>query len=292
MQIFELKKIKDCEGMLKTTPTKADYATTIDQDTLFTHNGKTVGLYMKIDKPLAAVLRRACLSTKYVKTYRANALPTQSSVFGALPRVALRNDYCRFSAQTKKEAGNANAVFKFMPYLTNIYKQYLPEQYNRDMSVISENVNSDYRLQDKAPFTTANINVNHAIKYHKDTGNFRGNLSNVLVLKNGVIGGELVFPEYGYALEQADGYLSIFDGQSIIHGVMPIKKTNDNPYRASIVFYTLESMKHCYPYKMEVARLQGVSTKRANRRAENLDPRTVNKAVANNGLNSDKRATQ
>jgi len=82
-----------------------------------------------------------------------------------------------------------------------------------------------------------------------------------------------VFPEYGFALAQEDSYLAIFDGQSEIHGVMPIIKTKENPYRASIVYYTLENMKHCYPFKMEVERLQNVAAVRANRRATNQDPR-------------------
>jgi hypothetical protein len=32
-------------------------------------------------------------------------------------------------------------------------------------------------------------------------------------------------------------------------------------------------MKHCYPFKMEVERLQKVSTERAAKRAANEDPR-------------------
>lgn len=273
MKTFELTKIRDCEGLIKQTPTKNDYNLVINQNTLFTKDGVNVGLYIKIDSKYSGAIRKASLDTKYVKTYRTNALPTQSSVFGSLPRVALRNDYCRFSAQTKNEKTNTNILFSFLPYLTEIYQTYLPKQYEHDLKVISENVNTDYIIQDKAPFTTANINVNHAIKYHRDSGNFRGNLSNVLILRDGIIGGELVFPEYGFALAQEDSYLAIFDGQSIIHGVMPLIKTKNNPYRASIVYYTLENMKHCYPFKMEVERLQNVSSVRANNRSKNKDPR-------------------
>ena len=275
MKTFELNKIKSCEELIKQTPTKNDYNLIISENTLFTKNGVNVGLYIKIDNKELQAIRSASLSTKYVKTYRTHqALPTQSSVFGSLPRIALRNDYCRFSAQTKNEKENANILFSFLPKLTEIYKTYLPAQHERDLNVIQENVNNDYLIKEKTPFTTANINVNHAIKYHKDTGNFRGNLSNVLILRDGIIGGQLVFPEYGFALAQEDGYLAIFDGQAEIHGVMPIIKTKENPYRASIVYYTLENMKHCYPFKMEVERLQNVASVRANNRANNKDPRT------------------
>jgi hypothetical protein len=274
MKTFELNKIRNCENLIKQTPSKNDYTTLINEDTLFTKNGEVVGLYIKIDENLSKGIRLASINTKYVKTYRtAKALPTQSSVFGSLPRIALRNDYCRFSAQSKNEKQNTNILFNFLPHLTEIYKTYLPKQYEHDLITIKENVNTDYVIADTAPFTTANINVNHAIKYHKDTGNFRGNLSNVIILRDGIIGGELVFPEYGFALAQEDSYLSIFDGQGEIHGVMPISKTKENPYRASIVYYTLENMKHCYPFKMEVARLQNLASTRSNRRASNQDPR-------------------
>ena len=274
MKTFELVKIKECNDWVKETPQKDHYTTLISEDTIFTKNGIPVGLYIKIDHPLITEIRKATMETKYVKTYRTNkALPTQSSVFGSLPRIALRNDYCRFSTQTKTEKKNTQRLFTFMPVLTEIYQKYLPEQYEHDIQVITENVDSDYLLKENQPFATANINVNHAIKYHKDTGNFKGNLSNVLILRSGIVGGELVFPEYGFALAQEDGYLSIFDGQNEIHGCMPIMKTSKNPYRASIVYYTLENMKHCYPYEMEVERLQKLSTIRANKRAQNINPK-------------------
>jgi hypothetical protein len=275
MKTFELVKINNCDNRIGETPTKNDYNLTISENTIFTKNGKNVGLYIKVgDKLLLNAIRWASLNTKYTKTYRTHkALPTQSSVFGSLPRLALRNDYCRFSEKTKSERLNTNILFDFLPYLTSVYEKYLPEQYSHDLNVINENVNNDYMIKEKTPFTTANINVNHAIKYHRDTGNFRGNLSNVLILRDGIIGGELVFPEYGFSLSQEDSFLSIFDGQGEIHGVMPIVKTKPKPYRASIVYYTLENMKHCYPFKMELARIQNVSSVRANKRANNIDPR-------------------
>jgi hypothetical protein len=274
MKTFELNKIRDCTGLIKQTPNKNDYSLVINEDTLFTRNGVNVGLYIKINDQHSKLIRNATLKTKYLKSSRTRGVQTQSSIFGSLPRIARRNDFCRFSSQTKNEKENANILFSFLPYLTEIYQKYLPDQYIHDLKVIEENVNKDYLIKDKSPFTTANINVNHAIKYHKDTGNFRGNLSNVLILRDGIIGGELVFPEYGFALAQEDGYLAIFDGQAEIHGVRPIIKTKEKPYRASIVYYTLENMKHCYPFKMEVARLQNVASVRANNRANNKDPRT------------------
>jgi len=272
MITIDLKKIRDCKDLLKTTPKKEHFDRIIHEDCAFIKDGKTVGIYIKIDKNKLSLIRKAALTTKLTKGSRTRGLPTQSSVFGALPRIARRNDFCRYSAHTKSEVSNTNIMFNFMSDLVNIYKKYLPDQYKRDLAVISESVVDDYKIKKESPFLTCNINVNHAIKYHRDTGNFKENLSNVLILKNGITGGELVFPEYRFALAQDDGYLAIFDGQQEIHGVMPIFQTSESPYRASIVYYSLEQMKHCYPYKMEVERLQKVATKRALNRSQGISP--------------------
>ena len=48
MKTFELIKIRDCNNLIKQTPSKNDYTTLIDSDTIFTKNGKQVGIYIKI----------------------------------------------------------------------------------------------------------------------------------------------------------------------------------------------------------------------------------------------------
>jgi len=264
----DLIQIKKCDELLKKTPSKSDYSEVISQDCVFYKGGKAVGLYIRLSGKELLGIRKAALTTKLSKTCRTRGLPTQSSVFGSLPRIARRNDFCRYSAKTKEERENNDLIFGFSKRLLEIYQEHLPSNLERDLQVIDESVEMDYRIQKDSPFLTANINVNHAIKYHRDTGNFKGNLSNVLILRHGIAGGELVFPEYGFALSQDDGFLAIFDGQTEIHGVMPIIKTDDNPYRASIVYYSLEQMKHCYPYKEEVERLQQKATERAIKRKD------------------------
>lgn len=272
MKKINLTKIKDCKDLLKSTPKKEHFNNVINEDCIFFKDGKAVGLYIKIEDSKLTEIRKSALSTKLSKSSRTRGIPTQSSIFGSLPRIARRNDFCRYSSQTKKELYNTNTMFTFMSDLMGIYKKYLPENFERDLNIIKESVVEDYAIDKNSPFLTCNINVNHAIKYHKDSGNFKKNLSNVLILKEGIIGGELVFPEYGFALSQEDGFLAIFDGQEEIHGVMPIFQTNENPYRASIVYYSLEQMKHCYPYKMEIERLKKVATERAIKRSNNINP--------------------
>ena len=272
MKKINLKKIKDCKNLLKTTPKRDHYKKVINENCLFIKDNKTVGIYIKIDSKKLKQIRQAVMSTNLSESSRTRGIPTKSSIFGSLPRIARRNDFCRYSANTKKEIENTKIVFSFMSDLIKIYKKHLPKKYIQDLERVQSNVEEDYILDKKSPFLTCSINVNHAIKYHKDTGNFKKSLSNVLILRNGIGGGQLVFPEYELALSQKDGFLAIFDGQDEIHGVMPIYQKGQNPYRASIVYYSLEQMKHCYPYKLEVERLKKLSSERAMKRALNKNP--------------------
>jgi len=274
MKKFNLTKYKDSSSLLNTTPAKDHYDKVIKEDTSFYLNGECIGIYVNIAKELLSYVRECVKDTDYVETYRTHrALPTKSSVFGALPRIALRNDFCRFSNKTIEEKENFNKLFTFQKTLCDIYKKHLPELYEYDLKKAKELVDDDYRLVD-TPYTTANINVNHAIKYHCDSGNIKGSFSNVLILKEHCTGGELVLPDYRIALEQADGALCIFKGQQEIHGVMPIKPYKEGFYRASIVYYTMAQLQHCYPYKEEVTRLNLKKRERAIKRSNNIDPRT------------------
>ena len=273
MKRFDLTKHEDCIDLLQNTPSKNDYDEVIKGDTSFYLNGECIGIYINVDKELLSYVREAAKETKYVETYRTHlALPTKSSVFGALPRIALRNDFCRFSNKTIEEKKNFNKLFTFQETLCSIYKKHLPELYEYDLKKVREIVDDDYRLVD-TPYTTANINVNHAIKYHKDSGNIKGSFSNVLILKENCNGGELVLPEYRIALEQSDGALCIFKGQEEIHGVMPLRPYKEDFYRASIVYYTLAQLKHCYPYKEEVTRLNIKKRERAVKRKNKINPK-------------------
>jgi hypothetical protein len=272
MKIYNLKKTSECSNLLGKTPKSSEFTKVIREDTKFYLDGECIGIYINLPKKILGPLRAAALETKYVETYRTNALPTKSSVFGALPRVALRNDFCRLSNKTFEEKTNMERLMGFQDVLCDIYKEHLPNLFKKDLQYVRANIDDDYRLID-TPYTTVNINVNHAIKHHKDSGNIKGSYSNVLILRENCVGGELVLPEYNIALEQSDGALCIFRGQEEVHGVMPLKPLSSDFYRASIVYYTMAQLKHCYPYKEEVSRLNIKKRERAVKRAKNIDPR-------------------
>lgn len=274
MKTFELEKTKNCDNLIKLTPTKEHYNKVINEDCYLKLNGKIKGFYVKIPESIINELEKTVNNTKFVNSYRTKkAINTRSSVFGFLPRNPMRQDYCRISESTKKEKNNFISLYNFSKKLTECYKKFLNDKYNHDIQLINNNIKDEWKFDNENPFTTISINVNHAIKYHKDTANYKGSYSNVLIISKNIIGGELVLPEYELALSQKSGFLLVFDGQNEIHGVMPIKKENNNSFRASIVYYALENMKHCYPFEEEVKRIKIKDTERAKKRASNKDPR-------------------
>ena len=66
--------------------------------------------------------------------------------------------------------------------------------------------------------------------------------------------------------EIEDNTILIFDGQSIVHGVTPLKKYSNDSYRYTIVYYSLEQMWKCDTIKEEVLRIRKLKKEREFKR--------------------------
>mgnify|MGYP003336309376 FL=1 len=119
------------------------------------------------------------------------------------------------------------------------------------------------------PFTSGIVNKDNPLKYHFDSGNFKGVLSNMVAFKKNMNGGRLIIPAYNIKLEIEDGSLSVFDGQSILHGVSPFDKKNNDAYRYTIVYYSLEQMWKCETINDELIRIRA---KKKEREFNRLNP--------------------
>ena len=177
METINVTEPKECESLLKTTPQSTHYSTLIREDTRVVSDGKVIAVYVKLPKKACAEMRNIARNTKFIRAARVNGVPTQSTVYGSLPRTAVRRDYCRFTASSKKERSYFEASFRFSEYIDEIYKEHLPEAQEFNRQAIESTVHSDWRVNE-TPFTTCNFNVNHAIKYHRDSGNFKNVYSN------------------------------------------------------------------------------------------------------------------
>jgi len=253
------------------TPTPAHYDEVIDFDCDIYSDGKVVRSYRKLPKEQLLLLSACTAKAKCAKSARTRGVNQMSAVFGALPRVPVREDYCRFSAQTKAQPEVFNGLNKVARFLWGIYQETFPIVASEFTNFVA-GIEADWK-KTGTPFTTVNVNKNYAIGYHKDAANYGGVYSNVLISKKNADGGLFVMPQFRVALKQSNGALVIVDGVNIPHGVTPIIPKAKNWERSSVVFYTLSNLQHCLPKGGELLRSKQKATERARKRAQGADPR-------------------
>lgn len=274
MKIIDIEpKPIDYNDYIKRSALESDVSTLIKEDCVIRVNGVPEIYYSVLPSDVLKNIRWAVKNIKYSTTTRTGGLKTQSKIFGYSPRNALRNDYCNITSMSQDEAKQHAVITEFGKVLSNYYQEHMPNNFEAHEKVVVEKVKSDWRI-DGTPFTSGIVNKNNPLKYHLDSGNFKGLMSNMLVLKKDVSGGYLIIPELDIALECPDGALVIFNGQRILHGVSGIQYSNNKAYRYSVVYYSLEQMWKCETIDEELARIRNIKMERENKR---LDPDHINK---------------
>lgn len=217
--------------------------------------GKVVALYCKPKDELGLMgeVFGACSRTKFQTSHRTNGLKSTSRIFGYNPRNAIRKDFCSLTSYGVEQPVEHAKIIQGGAIAAKYYALNNPELYESHLSSTKEKVVDDFRLPE-VPFTSGIINENNPLCYHFDSGNFKDVWSAMMVFKDGISGGYLSMPEYGVACEVAHNSIFYFDGQSILHGVTPIKRLNPNAKRFSIVYYSLRGMWNCQPLIEEIAR--------------------------------------
>jgi hypothetical protein len=260
---IDIAKYKKRSAYLK------DVKNLIKHDCLITKNGVPTILYMTLPGDITKNLRWAVKNTKYHEGKRARGLKSTSRIFGYAPRVAMRHNFCHTTSMANESPKQHHVVSSFAEYVSDVYKEYFPDIYNKHDSIVDEKVLPEWKIKGSV-FTSGIINKNNPLKYHFDSGNFKGVMSNMIAFKKDVVGGHLAIPEFDVALEIADNSLTIFNGQEILHGVTGFEKKNEHAYRYTVVYYSLEQMWKCEPIDDEVLRVRSVQQKREKTR---IDPK-------------------
>lgn len=248
------------------TALEADAMELVKEDCLVTFNGLPIILYKKLEVDTSK-LRSAVKSIHYVTDKRTNGLKTTSAIFGYRPRNVLRNDYCAATAMAAEDKKNHDVITAFAEELTKYYEEFFPEIFTKHLEEVKNRVKPEWTLG-ATPFTSGIVNKNNQLKYHHDSGNFKGVLSNMVVFRKDVKGGHLVCPEYGLKFACDDNTVIIFDGQSILHGVSPMKLLTKNAYRYTAVYYSLEQMWKCDTINEELLRIRQLKREREIKRSK------------------------
>lgn len=268
MQRIEVTRFPvDIDALQKRSALEGDTAILVDKPTIFTEGGAPIIIYGKLEPKFVEPLRNAVRRIKYNTSARTGGLVSTSRTFGYLPRIALRRDFCTQCSLANESPQEHQIICEFGRKIGEIYQQEMPEHYARQLSTLQNEVRSDWIIPG-TPFTSGIVNWNNEIKYHHDAGNYKDVSSCMLVFHKLMEGGNLSIPEINIRIKLADASFIIFDGQSILHGVTPIKLLNRNGYRYTIVYYALKSMRNCLDPESEVERFRKVRRKREKRRLE------------------------
>lgn len=274
MQVLELNPVEiNPKDYIRRMALPTDGKRLIKGDTLIMTNGKPLILLMHIQIPNA--IRQAARRIRFDTARRTNGLISHSASFGYLPRNTIYRDFCTATAMANQQPEEHAALTAYAEVLCRLYEQYFPEEYAWHLADSKEKMLPEYRIGN-TPFTSGIANLNNELKYHFDSGNTPGALSNMIVLKHGMAGGHLAVPAYDCVLETADNTLVIFNGQNILHGVTPIKRLTKDAYRISLVYYTMQQILQCLPPEQEMERIRKVHLEREQRRAQGqVDPNSL-----------------
>lgn len=290
MKIIEIKpKEIDIELYKKRTALEKDADNIINEDTIITTNGQPVILYCKLKENLEN-LRWAVKNLKYTKGQRSRGVVSQSTIFGYKPKVPMRQDYCSATSMAKNNAKEHFIITDFAKNLSNYYADNFKEVFEKHKNIVREKIKNEWVIPG-TPFTSGIVNKDNPLKYHFDSGNFKGVLSNMVAFKKNMTGGRLVIPAYNIKLEIEDGSLSIFDGQSILHGVSPFIKQSNHSYRYTIVYYTLEQMWRCNTITEELIRIRQKKKEREHNRLNPEHLEYLKKEKQKLKVSSDKELT-
>lgn len=204
---------------------------------------------------------------RYDVNQRSRGLKTTSRIFGYSPRITYRKDFCSSTSMAIEHPKQHVAVCQYGQQIAGLYNKFTPKAYKEHLALTKAKVLDEWAIKD-TPFTSGIINKNNPLKYHFDSGNFKGVYSCMVVFKKDVRGGYLSMPEYDVGVSLPHNSVFMFEGQSVLHGVTPISKISDDAMRYSIVYYSLRQIWNCLPLTEEVARIRNIKTQRERNRVK------------------------
>lgn len=176
---------------------------------------------------------------------RMSGMAVAHQTFGFSAPAPLRRRYacsrCRFDF---KHPEIAALIYEYVETAERRFRQHAPEAYAHTAEAVMGAIKPAWLIQG-TPWTSGIINNTAALPYHMDSGNIQGSWSAMLSARNDIDGGYLHLVDYGVYLAVPHGSISIFDGQSVLHGVTPFQISGGDPYRFTLVCYAKQGMRVC-----------------------------------------------
>lgn len=271
LKVVRLKrKFIDPKKFVKRSAIESDFSQLITESCIVVDDvtNEILFIYKKLDLDTEKI-KWALNRIKYDESTRTGGLKTTSRVFGYLPRSALRRDFCTSASFARQQPTEHAIICQYGQEISALYSTFTPETHKKHLEIMGSKVLDEWAIKE-TPFTSGIINKNNPLKYHFDSGNFKGVYSLMLGFKNDVEGGYLSIPDYDVGVEIADNSVFMFDGQEILHGVTPIKKLSSRSMRYTIVYYSMQQIWNCLPLNDELARIRKIKTQREEKRYKQM----------------------
>lgn len=238
--------------------------------------GRVAAVYAVGARDLAARWARACRTLRWdapitddtsANEARLSGLVVSHRVFGTSKPQALRRRHGCGRSHLDADRPDIEALSReFVTLAAAAWKHAAPLECIDATALVREAIRPRWLIAD-TPFTSGIINNTAALPYHRDAGNVPGSWSAMLGCRRGVEGGWLHLVDYDVYVPVDDGSITLFDGQSVLHGVTPMRVTGGNAYRYTMVAYAVAAIGSCVDTpEEELRRAQQRSTAADDRR--------------------------
>ncbi len=178
-------------------------------------------------------------------TTRLSGVVVTHATFGYQPPQPLRRRWGCCRSQFNDRNPDAMAVLtEFCRVAEHVFRIQAPDVHDRTAGRVRDLIHPAW-LIGGTPWTSGIINRTAALPYHRDQSNIPGSWSAMLGCRREVDGGMLHLADYDVYLPIEHGSITIMDGQSVTHGVTPLKMRGSRGFRYSIVTYAKTAMNKC-----------------------------------------------
>lgn len=229
----------------------------LDRDTAIidSQTGEVVVAYVECAHSIATRLAQHLRSVKWDRdvlnnpstTTRLSGVAVRHRTFGYAPPSYLRRRYGCSRSQFNADYPEAmNVLAEFCRTAEHVFRTLAEDVYERTAGAVLELIAPAWRIAG-TPWTSGIINATAALPYHRDQANVPSSWSAMLGCRDQVSGGLLHLLDYDVYLPVRHGSITIFDGQSVTHGVTPMTIDHAAGWRYTCVTYAKQLMSHCCP---------------------------------------------
>ena len=212
-------------------------------------------------------------------TTRLSGMAVTHRTFGYQPPVPMRRRYgCSRSQFNTAHPEAMSVLSEFCRVAEHVFRTYASDVHDITTRRVRDTIQPAWLIAG-TPWSSGIINQTCALPYHTDKGNIPRSWSAMLGARRLVQGGMLHLADYDTYLAVDHGSISIFDGQSVTHGVTPLTLARPGGWRYTCVVYAKSGMKHCCADpRDEPARAARTLTEAEERRLTGYKPQRGRKA--------------